>query len=62
MSAYDSEAAVNRLAEKRKELGAEDFGAYAFLALGMLGVHSPDVLNFILDRADGWVETAGAAS
>lgn len=52
MSAAESRAAIDRLAEKRKEHGAEDFGAYAFLMLGILGWHQPDVLTFLLDRAD----------
>ena len=52
MSAVDSAAAVARVAAKRGDLGAEDFGAYAFLALGMLAHQAPEVVNFILDRAD----------
>lgn len=52
MSAAASEAAVERVAAKRQELGAEDFAAYALLALGMLGYAEPDVLHFVLDRAD----------
>ena len=52
MSAADSAAAVTRVAEKRSELGAEDFGAYAFLALGLLAHQAPEVVQFILDRAD----------
>lgn len=52
MSAADSRSAHDRLADKRQELGPEDFAAYAFLALAMLGWSEPDVLHFILDRAD----------
>lgn len=52
MSAATSSAAVDRVASIRKELGAEDFGAYAFLALGMLAHQAPEVVEFILDRAD----------
>ena len=52
MSAADSKAAVDRVAAKRRELGAEGFAAYAFLALGLLGWHAPDALQFILDRTD----------
>ena len=52
MSAAASEAAVDRVAAKRQELGAEDFGAYAFLVLGMLAHHAPEVVNFMMDRAD----------
>lgn len=50
--ATDAKAAIDRLAEKRRELGWEDFAAYAFLALGTLGANAPDVLTFILDQAD----------
>lgn len=52
MSAPESEAALARLAAKREELGAEDFAAYAFLVLGLLGWQEPAVLTFLLDRAD----------
>lgn len=52
MSAHESEAAVDRVAAKRTELGAEDFGAYAFLVLAMLAYSSPETVNFLLDRAD----------
>jgi hypothetical protein len=56
VSAADSEAAVNRLAGKRKELGEGDFSAYAFLALGMLGHSTPNVLNFLLDQVDATLD------
>lgn len=52
MSAAESRAAVDRVASKRQELGAEDFGAYAFLVLGMLAYHAPEVVAFVMDRAD----------
>ena len=52
MRAADSEAAVERLAAKREELGADDFADYAFLTLGLLGWQAPEVLTFLLDRAD----------
>jgi hypothetical protein len=52
MSASESKMAVDRVAAKRTELGAEDFGAYAFLALGMLAHQAPEVVEFIMDRAD----------
>ena len=52
MSADESKAAVERIAAKCKELGDEDFGTYAFLALGFLAWNAPDVLHFIFDRAD----------
>lgn len=52
MSAADSRAAIERVADKRAELGAQEFAAYAFLALGILGWSAPDVLAFVLDRTD----------
>jgi hypothetical protein len=52
MSAAESKAAVDRVAAKRKELGAEAFGAYAFLALGGLAHQAPEVVQFVLDQAD----------
>jgi hypothetical protein len=56
MSGAASEAAISRIATKRRDLGAEDFGAYAFLVLSMLGWQEPAVLDFILDRADERIE------
>jgi hypothetical protein len=47
MSAAESKAAVDRVAAKRKELGA-----YAFLALGGLAHQAPEVVQFVLDQAD----------
>lgn len=64
MSAAESRAAVDRVAGKRQELGAEDFGAYAFLVLGMLAYHAPETVAFMMDRADeqlGDVEAMTAA-
>lgn len=52
MSAAESRAAVDRVAGKRQNLGAEDFAAYAFLVLGMLAYHAPEVVTFVMDRAD----------
>lgn len=52
MSANESRAAVARLASKRESLGAEDFGAYAFLVLGILAYEAPEVVQFVLDSAD----------
>lgn len=60
MSAAESEAAIERLAEKRRDLGAEDFAAYAFLVLGLLGWQEPQVLEFILDRADERMTVVGS--
>ena len=52
MSAAQSEAAVDRLAAKRTELGVEGFAQYAFLAFALLAYNAPEVAEFILDRAD----------
>ena len=52
MSAAQSRAVVERMAAKREELGAEDFGAYAFLAFGLFAWQAPEVVEFIFDRAD----------
>lgn len=56
MSATASQAAVEKVAAKRQELGAEDFGAYAFLVLGLLAYHAPEVVEFVMDRADSQLE------
>ncbi len=56
MSAARSEAAVDRVAAKRDELGAEGFAAYAFLVLGLLAHQAPEVVEFLLDQADREVE------
>lgn len=52
MSAAMSAAAVERVAGKREALGAEDFGAYAFLVLGILAYQAPDVVQFVMDQAE----------
>lgn len=52
MGAAASEAAVERVAAKRAELGAEGFGAYAFMALGMLAHAAPEVVEFVFDAVD----------
>jgi hypothetical protein len=57
VSAALSKAAVARVAAKREEHGAEGFGAYAFLVLGMLAHQAPEVVEFILDRADEAMST-----
>ena len=57
MSGAESEAVIDRIAAARKDMGAEDFAAYAFLALGLLAWHAPDVVTFILDRADAQIGT-----
>lgn len=51
---------IDRLAETHRELQFdEDRAAYWFAALAMLGIHAPDVLEFILDRT---AEKFGGAS
>lgn len=57
MTAAQSEAAIERLAQIRQSQGAEDFAAYAFLVLGLLGWHAPEVLDFVLDQADQKITT-----
>lgn len=52
MSTAESEAAVDRVAAKRQELGVENFGAYAFLVLAMLAHQAPEVVTFVMDQAD----------
>ena len=53
MSARDSESAVDRLAEYAGQHDdPTDRAQHLFLALGILGWNAPDVLNFILDRAE----------
>lgn len=52
MSAAESAAAVDRVAAKRQELGAEDFSAYAFFVLGLLAYHAPEIAAFVMDRAE----------
>ena len=58
MSAAQTKAAVARVAGKRADLGAEDFGAYAFLVLGILAHQAPEVVEFVLDRADDALRTS----
>lgn len=58
MSAAESEAAVDALAAKRREMGINDFSRYAFVALGILGWNAPEVLTFVLDRADEQIEAS----
>lgn len=44
--------AIDRMVQKRLDLGVDDFAKYAVLVLGILGSTAPDVLTFLLDRAD----------
>lgn len=61
MSAADSEAAVDRLAEyaARHDDPAER-AQHLFLALGILAWNAPEVLHFILDRANEQTAPSGA--
>lgn len=52
MSAAQSEAAVDRVAAKREDLGAEAFGAFAFMVLGLLAHQAPEVVEFLFDLAE----------
>lgn len=56
MSAADSRAAIDLVAAKRQLLGAEDFAAYAFLALAILAHHAPEVVTFVIDQTDRQLE------
>ena len=49
MSATESEAAVDALAAKRREMG---------IALGILGWNAPEVLEFVMQRADEQIEAS----
>lgn len=62
MSAADTQAVIDRIGAKRAELGAEDFAAYAFLALGILSGSAPEVVEFIFDRADDALSSPRFAS
>jgi hypothetical protein len=60
MSAAESRAVIDRMVGVRKELGAEDFAAYAVLTFGILADQAPEVLTFILDRADSLLGKAAS--
>lgn len=57
-SAAESAAAVDRVAAKREELGAVEFGAYAFMVLGLLAHQAPEVVEFLLTQADRQIARA----
>lgn len=48
----DQRQALDRLGNKLAAMPGEDHAAYMFLALSILGQNAPDVLTFLLDRAD----------
>lgn len=53
MNAHDSEAAVDRLAEYAGQYDDQtDRARHLFLALGILAWNAPEVLGFVLDRAE----------
>lgn len=60
MSTEQTRAAIDRVVEKRIELGAEDFSAYAIVALSILASDAPEVVEFILDRTDERTEPASS--
>jgi hypothetical protein len=52
VSVHDSEAAVDRLAERVRSMTVGGRAGYLLIAMSILAWNSPDVANFILDRAD----------
>ena len=52
MSGQHSKDVIDRMAAMRREMGAENFATYAFLALGILAWSAPEVVEFAFDRAN----------
>lgn len=52
MARVDQRAALDRLGKKLSEMEGKDHAGYMFLVLGILGSYAPDVLQFLMDRAD----------
>lgn len=52
MSSADSQAALDRIAARLADRDATEGRAYLFLAFAILAYQSPEVVEFILDRAD----------
>lgn len=50
--AADRAEALDRLGEKCSTLPEGERAAYLFLCMAILGNNAPEVLHFILDRAD----------
>lgn len=48
----DNGEAMERLTTKLKELGHDEVGAYFLLFMAILAKNAPDVLTFLMDRAD----------
>ena len=56
--AGDRMEALERLGTKAASLPVEDRAAYFFLCMAVLASNAPDVMHFILDRADERLESA----
>lgn len=52
MSAAQTEAVMTRLAGRLEPMTHEQGRAYLFLAFGILAHQAPEVVDFVLDRAD----------
>ena len=52
MSAAHTEAVLQRLADRLEPMTHEQGRGYLFLAVGILAHQAPEVVEFILDRAD----------
>ena len=48
----DHGEALERLTAKINELGDDELGAYLLLCMAILAKNAPDVVTFLLDRAD----------
>lgn len=48
----DAEAAIDRIAARLKDRSASDGRSYLFLAMSILAMHSPETVEFLLDRSD----------
>lgn len=54
----DRGEALNLLTDRLRALPADEHAAYMVLMLGILARNAPDVLTFLLDRADAALEAA----
>lgn len=60
MSAADTHRTIDRVVAKRRELGSEDFAAYTVLMLSVLAGQAPEVVGFLMDRADEYLAEGAA--
>ncbi len=58
----DNGEALERLTAKLDELDSDEVGAYFLLCMAILAKQAPDVVTFVLDRADAALDRADAAS